>query len=85
LLTLHDLAKPSLFNELFYSVFTKSSNHPSSPDSIIHPDISELNMSDDELLNVLLDLDTTKAMGSDGIPPIVLQRWALVLTAIYLT
>jgi len=55
-------------------------NNPSPPDVIDHPSmISELSISDDEVLNVLLDLDTTKAMGSDGIPPIVLQRCALAL------
>jgi len=32
--------------------------------------ISELNISDDEVFNVLdLDHSTTKALGSDGIPP----------------
>jgi len=41
--------------------------------------ISELNISEDEVFNVLLDLDASKAMGSDGIPPIVLQRCALTL------
>ena len=41
--------------------------------------ISELNISEEEVLSVLLDLDTSKAMGSDGTPPIVLQRCALVL------
>ena len=40
--------------------------------------MSELNISDDEVLNVL-DLDITEAMRSDGIPPIVLQRCALAL------
>ena len=55
-------------------------NHPSPPDVIDHPSmISELNISEDEVLNVLLDLDVSKAMGSDGIPPIVLQKCALAL------
>jgi len=51
-----DLAKASLFNVYFYSVFTESSNHPLPPDVIDHPSmmISELNISDDEVLNVLL-------------------------------
>jgi len=75
-----DLAKASLFNEYFYSVFTKSPNHPSPPDVIDHPSmITELNISDGELLSVLLYLDTTKTMGYDGILPIVLQRCALAL------
>ena len=41
--------------------------------------LSEFNIADSEMLNVLLNLDTTKAMGPDGIPPIVLQRCATAL------
>ena len=41
--------------------------------------LSEFNIADSEVLNVLLNLDTTKAMGPDGIPPVVLQRCATAL------
>ena len=45
------------------------------PSDIDHPNILlSLNISEDEVLNVLLNLDATKAMEPDGIPPIVLQR-----------
>ena len=75
-----DSAKASLFNKFFFSVFTKASSHPVSPDDIDHHNmLSEFNISDSEVLNVLLNLDTTKAMGPDGIPPIVLQRCATAL------
>ena len=77
-----DLAKASLFNEYFILILlvTQASSHPIPPSDIDHPNmLSSLNISDDEVLNVLLNLDTTKAMGPDGIPPIVLQRCALAL------
>jgi len=41
--------------------------------------LSELNISDAEVLNALLNLGATKAMGSDGILSIVLQRCAIAL------
>lgn len=75
-----DVAKASLFNEYFYSVFTKATSHPSPPNDFNNPSaITELIISDDEVLNVLLNLDISKATGPDGIPPIVLQRCALAL------
>ena len=53
---------------------------PVPPNDIDHPNmLSEFNISDSEVLNVLLNLDTTKAMGPDGTPPIVLQRCATAL------
>ena len=69
-------------------MFTKASSHPVPPDDIDHPNmLSEFKISDAEVLNGLLNLDTTKAMGPDGIPPIVLQRCATAviinLSAIY--
>ena len=75
-----DSAKAFLFNKYFHSVFTQAASHPAPPDDIDHHTmLSELNISDSEVLNVLLNLDTTKAMGPDGIPPIVLQRCATAL------
>ena len=75
-----DLDKASLFNKYFYSVFTTPSCHPAPPDDNDDSNmLSELTISDADVLNVLLNLDTTKAMGSDGIPSIVLQRCATAL------
>jgi len=73
------LAKASLFKKYFYFVFTTPSCHPAPPDNNDDSNmLSELTISDVDVLNVLLNLDTTKAMGSDGNPSIVLQRCATV-------
>ena len=59
-----DLAKASLLTSISFQCL------PYHWSILIHPA---------EALDVLLNLDTTKAMGSDGIPSIVLQRCATVL------
>ena len=73
-----DLAKASFFNKYFFSVFATPLIHPDPPINCDDPNmLSEFNISDAEVLDALLNLD--KAMGSDGIPSIVLQRCAAVL------
>jgi len=75
-----DSDKASLFNKFFYSVFTKTSSHLAPPGNIDDSSILlELDISNSEVLEVLLKLDTTKAMGPDEIPSVVLQKCATVL------
>jgi len=71
--------KANAFNEYFYSVFNKTPlDLPSSfnfpPESLCQIVITEADVYD-----ALVGLDTSKAMGPDGIPPIVLSRCASVL------
>ena len=79
-----DESKASLFNNYFYSVFTRS------PHSEINESTTE-DSSDDTLLNnisitptdvyeALSSLDPNKAMGPDGISPKVLKYCADILT-----
>jgi len=71
------LTRPKL---LFLTVFTTPSCHSAPPGTSGNPNfLPDPSISNDEVLNVLLNLDTTKAMGSDGIPSIVLQRCATAL------
>jgi len=60
-----DLAKASLFNKYFFWVFTTPLIHPDPPNNCDDPNmLSEFNISDAKVLDALLNLDTTKAMGS---------------------
>ena len=75
-----DIDKVNAFNNYFYSIFNKTPiDLPPSfdlhyPGSLCHIEITEADVYD-----ALISLDTSKAMGPDGIPPIVLSRCASVL------
>ena len=75
-----NLSKADAFNRYFHSVFTKDSrchsplNFPSLTNSL-----SEIFISDVDVYNALVSLDTTKAIGPDEIPPIVLSTCASAL------
>ena len=66
-----------IYNDYFYSVFTQASANLSLPTEnsshLLHISIAE------DVFNTLINLDTSKAMGPDGIPPIVLSKCASVL------
>jgi len=73
-----DFEKANLFNNYFYSVFTKPS--PSLATGTDYPiSLSSIQITEEEVYDILINLDTTKAMGPDGIPPIVLSKCASVL------
>ena len=72
-----DIDKANIFNEYYYSVFTQAATNQSLPiDNSSH--LSNINITED-VYNALINLDTSKAMGPDGIPPIVLSKCASVL------
>ena len=78
-----DYKKASLFNNLFHPVFTQSTlqlppiedlHTPTSTLPDVYIGISEL-----DVYEALSTLDTSKAMGIDGIGPKILKRCALAL------
>ena len=75
-----DSAKANAFNNYFHSVFNQDLEYHSYIDhSASTSSLSKINISDLDVYNVLVGLDTTKAMGPDGIPPIVLSTCASAL------
>ena len=76
-----DTDKASLFNQFFYSVFTRSSFQlpPFSELSIPSSSLSDISFSDLDVFRVLRSLDVSKAMGCDGISPKILKHCALAL------
>ena len=72
-----DSAKANAFNNYFHSVFNQDLEYHSYIDhSASTSSLSKINISDLDVYDVLVGLDTTKAMGPDGIPPIVLSTCA---------
>lgn len=70
--------KANFFNTYFHSVFTDSTFEiPELP--VVNPSISNIQINDSEVYDVLTSLDTTKAQGLDGIGPSVLKFGALAL------
>ena len=71
----NDIDKANLFNS-FHSVFTVSScsfnRYTSLPDSSLCS--TEILKSD--IFQILVSLDTSKAIGDDGIPPLILKHSA---------
>ena len=62
-----------MFNIYFYSVFTQAETNQSLPtDNSSH--FSNINITEEDVYNALINLDTSKAMGPDGIPSIVLSK-----------
>ena len=75
-----DSAKANAFNIYFHSVFTQDTGHCSSTDYLpLTNTLSKINISDLDVYNSLITLDTTKAMGPDNIPLIVLSKCASAL------
>ena len=76
-----DSVKASLFNNYFYSIFTRSSfvlptiGELPSVDSLI----SDISISDSDVYSELTKLDTSKAMGIDNIGPKILKFCAPAL------
>ena len=73
--------KASLFNQFFYSVFTKSTFQlPPLHELTTHPSpISEASFTELDVFRVLRSLDVSKAMGCDGISSKLLKHCALAL------
>ena len=75
-----DSAKANTFNNNFHSIFTQDTgDHLCTDHSTFTSSLSKINISDLDVYNVLVTLDTTKAMGPDKIPPIVLSMCASAL------
>ena len=76
-----DSAKASLFNNYFYSIFTRSSFVLPTTDELPSVDslISDVSVSDSDVYSELTKLDTSKAMGTDNIGPNILKFCAPAL------
>ena len=76
-----DIDKASMFNTYFHSVMTHSDFTLPSPCDLLVSDSSLVNITilDSEVYDALISSDETKAMGIDGIPPIILKHCALAL------
>ena len=73
-----DIDKANMFNDYFYSVFTQAATNQSFPiDNSSH--LLNISITEEDVYNALINLDTSTAMGPDGIPPIVLSKCASVL------
>ena len=72
----------NLFNSyLFHSIFTRSSFPSPNPDDLPLPTIflESISISDTEIFNTLINLDSNKSMGADNIGPKVLKYCALAI------
>ena len=75
-----DNTKAPLFNRYFHSVFIDNDGTTLPTGDIFRGNHSnEFQVTESEVYNVLVNLDTTKAMGLDGIGPNVLKHCALGL------
>ena len=73
-----NIDKANMFNDYFYFVFTQAATNQSLPtENSSH--LSSISITEEDVYNALINLDTSKAMGPDGIPPIVLSKCASVL------
>jgi len=77
----NDTENANLFNEFFYSVFTRNSNPIDSNNltSGTPSPLTEVEFTDYDIYNTLANLDTSKAVVIDGIGPRVLKKCALPL------
>ena len=73
--------KASMFNTFFHSVFTRSLFRLPPLDELPIPDstITDISISESDVHEALSSLNTTKAMGIDGIGPKLLKHCALAL------
>ena len=76
-----DADKSSVFNQFFHSVFTSSSF--AFPDVVTTPTdvLSDIDISVSHVFHILINLDSSKAMGIDRIGPGVLRHCAEALCA----
>ena len=76
-----DFEKATMFNQFFYSVFTKSSFQLPPLDDLSQPlsTLNEITFSELDVFHALQSLDPSKAMGCDGISPKLLKNCALAL------
>ena len=83
--TIHDPHKRAIiFNECFNSTFTTSDYVLPPTQSLpapATPCLSELSLNESEVYEILVQLDTTKAMGCDNIHPLVLKHCSDTLAA----
>ena len=68
-----DIDKASMFNTYFHSVMTRSDFALPSPCDlpVLESSLVNITILDSEVYDTLISLDETKAMGIDGIPPII--------------
>jgi len=82
---IHDpCQRAKTFNEYFNSTFTTSDYVLPSTQSLPAPSapcLSELSLNESEVYKILVQLDTTKAMGCDNIHPLVLKHCSDTLAA----
>ena len=71
-----DLDKANICNNYFYSVFTQISTNQLLPTGNLNH-LPHISITEEDVYNALINLDTSKAMGPDGISPIVLSKCAL--------
>ena len=77
-----------IFNEYFNSTFTTSDYVLPSTQSLpapAAPYLSELSLNESEVYEILVQLDTTKAMGCDNIHPLVLKHCSGTLAAPFIS
>ena len=70
--------KAQLFNSYFYSVFSKPSDDIKLPDisTFQHQLLGSIQIEESDVLDILCNLDTSKAIGPDGISPKLLKECA---------
>ena len=74
-----DIDKVNAFNNHFYSVFNKDSTDLPSSDLQYLGSLCHITITEAEVYNTLVRFDISKAMGPDGILPIVLSKCASAL------
>ena len=78
------IEKANLFNEFFYSVFNTTSvslsslslSHLTFPDS----SLCSITICEEDVYSVFTSLDSSKAVGGDNIPPLILEHCAGALS-----
>ena len=71
--------KANLFNSFFYSVFSANTDPITLDTSFPDSSFCSINISLEDTYTALTSLDPSKAMGGDGIPPIILKHAAVAL------
>ena len=74
-----DEEKAELFNQFFFSVYSNNSNQATSSVTNSLLTLDDIDFDVSEVFRILASLDTSKAMGIDGIGPLVLKSCADVL------
>ena len=75
----NDAQNANLFNKFFHSIFTRSSTNSIDLISDMPSSLTELDFTQYDVYNILVSLDTSKAVGIDGIGPRILKSCALPL------